>query len=249
MNLKPKISTFYNGIEFVRIPSGKFLMGGPEKRISTFDVERPRHIVEIPYEYWVARFPVTNGLYNFYAKDKKVKHPVFDWNVKGEHPVINVKWANAIDYCQWLCQILERELPSKLTVRLLNEAEWEKAARGENGYKFPWGDKFDKDKCNTSEGEKNGTTPVGFYSPHGDSPYGCADMAGNVWEWVYSSKSIYQYNDKNFYKKDKIEHTLRGGSFYLDMRVSHGSYRRGLDVMKLHNIRGFRVCIAPPLPK
>ena len=49
---------------------------------------------------------------------------------------------------------------------------------------YPWGDEFDKEKCNTSESGIGGTTPVSKYSPQGDSPYGCVDMAGNVWEWT-----------------------------------------------------------------
>ena len=62
-------------------------------------------------------------------------------------------------------------------------AEWEKAARGADVRIYPWGDAFDPGKANTAESKIGGTTPVGQYSPQGDSPYGCADMAGNVWEW------------------------------------------------------------------
>ena len=84
--------------------------------------------------------------------------------------------------------------------RLPQEREWEKAARGTDGLQYPWGDKFDQTKCNTSESRINKTTPVGTY-PQGASPYGCQDMAGNVWEWVA------------WYDEDETAKGLRGGAW------------------------------------
>ena len=124
----------------------------------------------------MARFPLTNELYNAYAKSKQIKHPLDGWEKKKDHPVTNIKWVDAMAYCQWFNNLLKAELPSGLILRLPTEAEWEKAARGTDGREYPWGNEFDKTKCNTNEGGKGNTTIVGSYSPLGDSFYGCADM-------------------------------------------------------------------------
>jgi toxoflavin biosynthesis protein ToxD len=109
---------------------------------------------------------------------------ITSWD-KGDHPVVYVSLRDAMAYCAWLNDALRGELKD-LIVRLPTEAEWEKAARGADGRIWPWGDEFDQIKCNSDESKKGGTTPVGTYSPQGDSPYGAADMAGNVWEWCHT---------------------------------------------------------------
>jgi sulfatase modifying factor 1 len=85
------------------------------------------------------------------------------------HPVICVSWHGAQAYAKWA------------GCRLPSEVEWEKAARGTEGWKYPWGNEFKEDACNYG-GKYNGTTEVGRFE-NGKSPYGCFDMAGNVWEW------------------------------------------------------------------
>jgi formylglycine-generating enzyme required for sulfatase activity len=241
--------TLSNGMELMRVPAGKFLIGSTKENI-LLD-ERPRHAVDIPYEYLMARFPVTNESYNAYIKAKGIKHPVDGWASKKEHPVVHVKWTDAIEYCQWLNSLLKAELPGGLVLRLPTEAEWEKAARGTNGREFPWGNQFDRNKCNSSEGGKCTTTPVGLYSPQGDSPYGCADLAGNVWEWTHSLVNEYPYkaNDGREYEKASGNRVLRGGSFNGIDRSARCAYRI-VDVISSYlNIIGFRVVASPSLPE
>jgi gamma-glutamyl hercynylcysteine S-oxide synthase len=112
------------------------------------------------------------------------------WN-QPEHPVVGVSYYEAEAYAKWAGK------------RLPTEREWEKAARGTDGREYPWGDAFDIEKCNISGSGIGGTTRVNRY-PNGVSPYGCYDMAGNVWEWTDA-----------WYDKSETMKVLRGGSWFI----------------------------------
>lgn len=244
--------TFSNGMEFMHVPAGKFLMGSEKLNKFAFSNEHPQYYIDIPYDYWMARFPVTNSQYNQFAIHSFEKG-------KENYPVVGVKWAEAMEYCKWLNNLLETELPSEYELRLPSEAEWEKAARwklplverekGEGeSLEYPWGNVFDKDKCNTSESGKKSTTPVGFYSPQGDSPYGCADMAGNVLEWTHSFLKPYpsRFNDGVDNKKDTENRVFRGGSFFNNQRVARCAFRTTDRNGSLRDLIGFRVICSKP---
>jgi iron(II)-dependent oxidoreductase len=100
---------------------------------------------------------------------------------------VGVTWYEALAYCHWLKTHL-RDI-GKLSVgdrlRLPSEAEWEKAARGSQGYRWPWDNTWQENRANTKEAGLGETSPVGLF-PSGASPYGIQDMAGNVWEWTRS---------------------------------------------------------------
>ena len=131
-----------------------------------------------------------------------------------------MNWNGAQDYCEWLNRTYLEELPQGCIFRLAAEAEWEKAARGEFGNIWPWGNEWDSKRCNSSEAGSGSTSPVGAYSPHGDSPYGAADMAGNVWEWTNSLYKPYPYDfaDGREDPKDTGTRVVRGGAFNNDRR-------------------------------
>ena len=169
---------------WVTIPAGEFWLGSDPHNPMALDDEKPAHRVFLP-EFQIARTPITNAQYQYYVEATGAKAPE-DWvdgqppNDKLNHPVVNVTWHNVYAYCQWLGQVTGK------AIALPSEAEWEKAARGgQDRRAYPWGDGFDLLKCNTIELGLDDTTPVDVFLA-GASPYGCLDMAGNVWEWTRS---------------------------------------------------------------
>lgn len=226
--------TLSNGMEFVRVPAGSFIFGESSMEQS----------VHISYNYWIGRFLITNEQYFSYTYGQP--HPVPHWEKKFDHPVVNIHCLDAASFCQRLNDEFYRELPSELVFRLPSELEWEKAARGTDGRVFPWGNVFDKQKCNTAERSEGCTTPVGLYSPQGDSPYGCADMAGNVLEWMNHLQKRWPVESKVIYsdKNGSFPSVIRGGSFKLNYKVARCSSRHEYNFFNALDQLGFRVVIA-----
>ncbi|MCA9874647.1 MAG: formylglycine-generating enzyme family protein [Anaerolineales bacterium] len=110
---------------------------------------------------------------------------------------------------------------------LPTEEEWEKGARGLDVRNFPWGEAEPNEKLCNFDRQAVSATPVGQYSPQGDSPYGCADMAGNVWEWCQSKKVTYPYKTSDR-RNDEVGtdmRMLRGGSWGSDRDDVRSIYR------------------------
>jgi formylglycine-generating enzyme required for sulfatase activity len=200
--------------EMVLIPAGEFLMGSdPSVDKTARDREQPQHTLYLP-DYYLARTPLTNAQYAAFVQATGHQQPE-RWEGgkpprgKEYHPVVNVSWHDAVAYCDWLAEVTGRPygLPS--------EAEWEKGARGSEGRLYPWGNRWDTERCNTLEGGPPDTTLVGAY-PHGASPYGLLDMAGNVWEWTRSLYRDYPYDPEDGREdvRAKGARVLRGGSWY-----------------------------------
>ena len=142
-------------------------------------------------------------------------------------PVVNISWFNARDYAVWLTEVIGEKW------RLPTEAEWEKAARGTDGRRYPWGNHWDATRTNMIASGPKFLMPVGSYAGLGDgSPYGCHDMAGNVWEWCSSLFHPYPYDATTCEKKGayiKKYRVLRGGcwaSSATDVRVTHRNFSR-----------------------
>ncbi len=237
----------FGGMEFVRVPAGKFLMGSKDDDPLASDDEKPQHTIEIPYDYWMARYPVTNEQFAKFVRAAAYKFDLYsNWKKKADHPVAGVAWHDATAFFKWLNEQLRSDL-GKLVLRLPTEAEWEKAARGTDGRIYPWGNEFDKNKCNSGEGSKGDTTPVGAYSPQGDSLYGCADMAGNVWEWVHSLSKKYPYNPRDGRENaaSTAYRVLRGGAFSSSERVVRCAYRNWNNPNLRLRLSGFRLVVSP----
>ena len=189
--------------DLARIPAGDFLMGTADGE----EDERPVHRVYVS-EFFIGRFPVTQEEYARFVRAAGYPAPAirglpliasggrdglfkelaspYVWQDtqpptgRGSHPVVLVRYDDALAYCQWLSKGLNR------VVRLPTEAEWEKAARGGvEGQRYPWGNDIDLARCNfladPLSKRQHGTRPTGTYPPN---PYGLCDIAGNVWEWV-----------------------------------------------------------------
>ena len=169
----------------VKVPKGEFTMGSNEvdkeakalqygDRRPWYANERPERKVDLK-AFHIDRTEVTNRQFHEFVKATGTPAPphwtggVYPQGLD-EHPVVLVTWAEADGYCKWKGK------------RLPTEAEWEKAARGTDARKFPWGSDFDTKKVNTL-GEYGGTVPVGTLKD-GVSPYGAFDMAGNAQEWT-----------------------------------------------------------------
>ena len=183
------------------IPRGEFVMGSNER----WDDEAPEYIESVE-TFHIDLHEVTNANYHLFVSATK-REPPYHWSEgnipagKEGHPVIYVSWHDANAYCKWSGK------------RLPTEQEWEKAARGENGNIYPWGNEWSLDKSNNPYKGSTGTQPVGTY-PEGRSPYGLYDMSGNVWEWVDSFYLPHPGNTipRAEYGKDK--RVLKGGSWF-----------------------------------
>ena len=216
----------------------------PQKDKEAIDTEQPQHTLYLP-DYWIAKTPVTSAQYAAFVQATGHRVPL-EWRKgkipqgKDTYPVVGVTWHDAMAYCKWLAEATGEPytLPS--------EAEWEKAARGTDGRIYPWGNTFDRSKCNTFESDFDDMTPVEKYS-RGASPYGVLDMAGNVWEWTRSRKQAYPY-DPTDGREDVSASTfrvVRGGSVLSDQSSARCAARDRDDPDHGSAIFGFRVVVSP----
>ncbi len=199
--------------DMVVIPPGAYTMGrddGP-------DDERPAHTVLLA-AYRIDRYPVTNArfaeflnvvghlnahnerLYDIDDPDARIhQQPDARWRADTgyeQHPVVEASWAGARDYCAWRGK------------RLPTEAEWEKAARGTDARRYPWGNTMPDSSRAQYGAAFNATAPVDAH-PAGASPYDVQDMAGNAWEWVASAYRPYPYR-ANDGREDPAAGPVRG---------------------------------------
>lgn len=232
----------------VRIPAGPFLMGSTEgqlKREVAAEDEAPQHRVALK-EYWIGKYPVTNAEYQSFVRETGHPSPK-GWNgvdypaERGGHPVTSISWQDCLAYCRWLSEKTGK------SYGLPDEAEWEKAARGVDGRIYPWGDEFDPKKVNSKERGPGNTTPVGQYSPAGDSPYGIADAAGNVWEWTRSVYKPYPYGreDRGEPLDSEGSRALRGGAYFNGSTFVRCAVRLRHDPVYRGKFIGFRVVLLP----
>jgi sulfatase modifying factor 1 len=252
-------------LELVRVPAGSFLMGSTASDSDSFNDEKPQHTVALG-EYYIGKHEVTVAQWAAFVQatgyrtaaeregsawantgsgwsevsDADWEHPRgpgTDVDQKSDHPVTQVTWDDAVAFAAWASQVTGR------AVRLPTEAEWEKAARGTDGRKYPWGNTAPDDtRCNYDDNVED-TTPVGEYGPLGESPYGLEDMCGNVWEWTSSLLKGYPYksDDGREDTASRDHRVLRGGSFHINARNVRAAGRGNVDPISRRDNYGFRV--------
>ncbi|HLK56388.1 MAG TPA: formylglycine-generating enzyme family protein [Chthonomonadaceae bacterium] len=185
-----------DGAEMILIPAGPFLMG------DTLNPDNPPRTVTLP-GYYIYKYPVTVKQYMKFCKatgHDKPEEPSFGWH--DDNPVVNVSWDEAKAYCMWA------------GMKLPTDAQWEKAARGTDGRKFPWGKEWDASKSVNSVGKEAMRTESVYSHPEGMSPYGVMHMNGNVSQWC----------EDKYRADDDDARVLRGGS-WAEQGVLDASYR------------------------
>ncbi|MER6299757.1 SUMF1/EgtB/PvdO family nonheme iron enzyme [Kitasatospora sp. NPDC001539] len=237
------------------VPAGRALIGTPDHDVDElhrdaqqFGVQRawvqkecPRHPVDLP-AFRIARYPVTNAEYAVFLKSTGHPELPSNWSygrfapAAANHPVHTVTAASADAYAAWLAHRTGRRF------RLPTEQEWEYAAGGPEGPRYPWGDTWRTDAANTLESGLLMTSPVGVH-PHGRAWCGALDMAGNVEEYTSSTYRPYpggQLVQDDLYLRMGEYRIARGGAFnrFRDLarcQRRHGPYPRSLYAM------GFRL--------
>jgi len=246
-----------DGMPMVYVPPGDLQMGSESGESD----ERPVHPVHLD-GFWIDQFEITNLAFEQFVLETGYQTDAeragwgslwrnSQWNrVDGlswrhpnspnesvsaimDHPVVQVSWNDANAYCEWVGG------------RLPTEAEWEMAARGAMGWKYPWGNEFDPARLNASRG---GTVPGGSYEA-GKSPCGAYDMAGNVWEWVNDwYQSDYYSSSPRTNPQGPTAGThkaLRGGAWDPSGGDSRSADRGALSPGSRGNTIGFRCARSP----
>ncbi|MFQ5858034.1 MAG: SUMF1/EgtB/PvdO family nonheme iron enzyme [Anaerolineae bacterium] len=210
--------------------------------------------------------------YDIRPGDGPIRRPRWWPSGWDNRPVVGVSWYEASAFCNWLDQALRkakaedlseelqrvrRQLDQGWVIRLPTEVEWEKAASWdwEAQYKrrYPWGDEWDPDRCNSEESQLGAPTPVGIY-PHGVAACGAEEMAGNVWEWCHTQWGEDEWTPQFGYPYQQDERedpkgtalrVLRGGSWSPHLRPLRCADRNRLIPFIRHYVVGVRVVCAP----
>jgi len=239
------------------VPAGKFIMGDKAEdalaecqkfrsdcQLADFQDEAPPHEVDLD-AFWFDQTEVTNKMYTLCVQARTCTppsrsdsntHPSYYGNVEYDNfPVIYVDWKKANTYCEWA----GRHLPT--------EAQWEKAARGNDGRVYPWGDYLPTKDVANFQGLFGDTTPVKQFED-GKSFYGAYDMAGNVYEWVAD------WYDPNYYQNSPSTNptgsqlgelrVYRGGSWYNYADIIRSAIRGGDSPFTSQYNLGFRCAMS-----
>jgi formylglycine-generating enzyme required for sulfatase activity len=206
----PDYDTRQLAIEWIRIPQGEFLMG--DNFNEGGDNEQPVHAVYLD-EYFISKYEVTFEQFDKYCEVVGFPKPDDNGWGRGNRPVINVTGGTVASFCDWL------SLKTGKNIHLPTEAQWEKAARGTDQRRYPWGNS-PPDCIKVNYDCDNQTHPVGSHPP-GVSPYGLHDMAGNVSEWCRDGYSASFYANSPYSNPEFIPTQIRP---YTNFIIRGGSW-------------------------
>jgi iron(II)-dependent oxidoreductase len=244
--------------ELVEVPAGTLTMGSDAHPNSS-----PPHQVFVP-AFRIGRYPVVNALYGAFvrATGRPWRSPDGFTPERANIPATDLSWHDARAYCAWLTGIWRGNgtIAADEIVRLPTEPEWERAARGDapdpggETIVYPWGTTWTNDAANSEEAGFNAPCAVGLF-PKGRSPFGCLDMAGQVWEWcstlwgedMASPSFRYPYADDGREDVDaapSIRRVLRGGCFSSGLHKACATYRGSLEPAGFWRGNGFRIVVA-----
>lgn len=250
-------STGLPQFDWVKIPAGQFTFGIDKSQHSPGSSnELAQSVHELP-DFYITRYPVTYSQFYAFARDSAytdpsywqytlskmndgklastldLKHP--KWRLSN-HPVVSVSWHEVWAFSAWVSEKLGYE------IRLPTEYEWEKAARGTDGRIYPYGNKFEAEKCNTKPTGIGRTSAVGILAG-GDSPYGVMDCSGNVWEYTLDLPlqrgTVYALGIRKAVQLGQI--IDKGGGFTSNEVAARCTYRTGLSANQRGHNLGFRL--------
>lgn len=242
------------------VPGGVFTFGS-----DTHPNSAPPHAVTVA-PFRIGLYPVTNGLYGEFvqATNRTWQSPDGFLAERRSAPATDLTWRDAKAFCKWLTDKWRQEgrLSETEIVRLPTEPEWERAARGDQpdqgqAILYPWGNVWKDDASNSEEAGFNTTCTVGLF-PNGSSPYGCYDMAGQVWEWcttlwgddMATPGFRYPYHDDGREDEEAgpaIRRVLRGGCFSSGQQKACCTYRGSLEPDGFWRGNGFRIVVSTTL--
>ncbi|HTG36670.1 MAG TPA: SUMF1/EgtB/PvdO family nonheme iron enzyme [Thermoanaerobaculia bacterium] len=247
---RPEVMTV-DALDLRAVPAGPFRMGSEKDDRQGFEGERPAHDCDLSYEYRIGRYPVTVAQFREYVEATGEQPEALDsLRGSGNRPVTLVSWSEALSFCRWLEHRWREEgrLPESWSVSLPSEAEWEKAARGGDDRRYPWGDDFDPDRANTRDTKVQDVSAVGCF-PGGVNPWGCEEMSGNVWEWTRSLDKAYPYvswdGREDIKGISKPTMVVRGGSCSYFAWNARCASRFGFEPAPRSGDVGFRVVVLP----
>ena len=243
-------------LDLVHIPAGYFLMGSlgdePDREAS----EGPQHPVTVS-EFYLSTCVVTQAQWSAVALMAKIDVPLLqcpslregsvgDVSQSGDHPVENISWYEAVEFCNRITTALHQSEQYRSShCRLPTEAEWEYACRAGSQTRYCFGDTITPGQVNYA-GAVGQTTPVGAYACN---DFGLFDMHGNVWEWCLDpwhesyggapyDGSVWAQNGRDEYR------VIRGGSWFNEARHCRSAYRNCLSPEDRSAQLGFRIVLA-----